>query len=270
MDSARCPRCHGVLGPDPATGGLCPRCLLLLGLGDGGGAADETRLAAPPVPEQCERVRPPADQPRRILALLGRGPHGLVYLAEQDRPPRLVAIKVFDRTVTGQEAAPLLALLDRLITLRHPAIIPAVDAGITADGHPFLVSEFRRGVPLDRFSRRARPEPGRMLSCLAEVADAVRHLQDAGLAHGHLVAENVRMPAGEVESPGVCDAGCSAVAGQPPHPGADSAALVALVRQFAAPLPPAAASLLDQAEALRPSEIAALLRGLARSLQSPA
>jgi serine/threonine protein kinase len=220
----RCPECHASLAPDLATAGLCSRCLLMLGLGFDRAPDATTALPAPPRTTAA----------RRILTLLGVGPHGRLYLAEQERPRRLVAVKVFDRIVeVPGEADRVRALVEQLIALEHPAIVPVVDGGLTEDAHPYLVSEFLRGVTFDQYCRRLRPSRRDLLSGLARVADAVQHAHDAGLAHGHLVGGNILAGAGHSSSLRVCDFGCAALAGERSSAAADVTALVSLMAEHA-------------------------------------
>ena len=94
----------------------------------------------------------------RIVATLGEGGMGTVYVAEQDEPRRKVAIKVLHARSTAALArfkteAEIMARLD------HPGIARVLEAG-EADGQPFLVMEHVDGKTLDRYvktlGRRAR------------------------------------------------------------------------------------------------------------------
>jgi serine/threonine protein kinase len=257
----RCPECHAILAPDLATAGLCSRCLLMLGLGFDRAPDATTALPAPPRTTAA----------RRILTLLGMGPHGRLYLAEQERPRRLLAVKVFDRVVEMRgEADRVRALVEQLIALEHPAIVPVVDGGLTEDAHPYLVSEFLRGVTFDQYCRRLRPSRRDLLSGLARVADAVQHAHDAGLAHGHLVGGNILAGAGHSSSLGVCDFGCVALAGGRPTPAADVAALVSLATQAAGPDCGDIRAVAGGRKAPTAAVLAVALRRLAASGQFPA
>lgn len=94
----------------------------------------------------------------KVEALIGRGAMGTVYLAQDVKLKRPVALKVLlgslARTpsvvkqfhLEAQAAAPL----------RHPAIVRVYSAGME-EGTPYIAMEFVDGEPLDRFMRRKGP-----------------------------------------------------------------------------------------------------------------
>lgn len=86
----------------------------------------------------------------RLLQLLGRGAQGSVFLAEDTRHPRKVALKVLPPW-TGRSVAAGIRRLQRegeaLAKLAHPALCRLIDSGET-DGAPYLVTEFVDGLTL--------------------------------------------------------------------------------------------------------------------------
>src|SRR4051812_23948686 len=95
----------------------------------------------------------------RIVSKIGAGGMGEVYLAEDTRLDRRVAIKVLPEEMSGDE--------DRLrrfeqeakaaSTLNHPNILTVYDFG-EHDGSPFIVTEFLEGEELrDRLDREHIP-----------------------------------------------------------------------------------------------------------------
>src|SRR4051794_33811569 len=142
----------------------------------------------------------------RLIRLLGEGGMGVVYEAEQDRPRRIVALKV----IRPGLASPSLLRRFRhesqiLGRLHHPGIAQVYEAGLADDGQPFFAMEFIRGLPLGEFARlRAQTLPAR-LELLARVCDAVQHAHDQGVLHRDLKPANIMVE--ETGHPKVLDFG---------------------------------------------------------------
>ncbi len=128
----------------------------------------------------------------RLLRPLGRGGMGVVWLAEQAQPQRLVALKL----IAGEAHAIALTRFKReasaLALLAHPGIAQVYEAG-AAEGRPFLAMEYVDGQPLTPaaapLDRRAR------LSLLVRIADAVAHAHARGVIHRDLKPSNILVTA---------------------------------------------------------------------------
>ena len=130
--------------------------------------------------------------PYRLLRLLGAGGMGEVWLAERTDvlQRRQVALKL-PRLLTGRAdlAERLAREREILATLEHPNIARLYDAGLTADGQPYLALEYVEGERIDTYcTRRALDVPAR-LRLFLQVARAVAH------AHAHLVVHRDLKPA---------------------------------------------------------------------------
>ena len=99
----------------------------------------------------------------RILKTLGRGAQGEVFLAEDTRLKRKVAIKTLQLSgrTAEERAAQIKALLEEstiVSQLAHPNIVPLFDAG-EDQGVPYLVFEFVEGRTLQAQIRDMGPLP---------------------------------------------------------------------------------------------------------------
>jgi eukaryotic-like serine/threonine-protein kinase len=92
----------------------------------------------------------------RLLALLGRGGMGEVYLAERDEGTFIqrAALKLIKR---GMDSRAIVRRFVRerqiLSRLEHPGIARLLDGGSAEDGRPFFVLERVEGVPIDEHCR---------------------------------------------------------------------------------------------------------------------
>ena len=133
----------------------------------------------------------------RLLREIGAGGMGSVWLAERtdgliNRP---VALKLPHLVVARRaELAERMAReREILATLDHRNIARLLDAGISAEGQPFLALEYVEGLPIDTYcsgeGTRAPIDLHGRLGLFRQVADAVAY------AHGKLVVHRDLKPA---------------------------------------------------------------------------
>ena len=125
-EPVRCASCGQPRDP-PGPGGLCPVCLLKMG------------MDADPGPDTAGTGTPGAEAaavpgvigPYHLLQLLGEGGMGLVYLAEQREPlVRRVALKLIKPGMDTREVlARFEAERQALALMDHPNIAHVLDAG---------------------------------------------------------------------------------------------------------------------------------------------
>jgi tetratricopeptide (TPR) repeat protein/predicted Ser/Thr protein kinase len=133
--------------------------------------------------------------PYRILEIIGDGGMGVVYLAEQDKPLRKVALKVirpgFLTPATLRRFDYETEVLGRL---DHPGIAKVFGAGTADVGmgpQPYFVMELVHGKRLDEYVREAHPSTALRLTLLIDICNAVHHAHTKGVIHRDLKPGNI-------------------------------------------------------------------------------
>jgi eukaryotic-like serine/threonine-protein kinase len=138
----------------------------------------------------------------KILAIMGRGGMAMVYKARQLRPQRLVAVKVIDRSLTGNREIVARFRQEHVLAARltHPNLVATYHAGQAADC-PYLVMEFVPGDTLDGIVRRHGPLPvAEACEVIRQTALGLQHLHEQGLVHRDVKPSNMMLtPAGRVK-----------------------------------------------------------------------
>jgi tetratricopeptide (TPR) repeat protein len=132
----------------------------------------------------------------RVIEELGSGDAGVVYLAEDLRLHREVAIKV-PRPGPGAEARAADPAFERFrheariaCSLSHPNICTVHD--VSEDGgRPFMVLERLHGSSLDRLLANGPVALRTALDIVADVSDALGALHARGIVHGGVIPANV-------------------------------------------------------------------------------
>ncbi len=136
--------------------------------------------------------------PWRLCRRIGRGGMALVYLAERADGAfgQQAAVKLLGRSVdAAEDAARLAAERQILSSLTHPHIATLIDGGTTADGLPYLVTEFVDGLPLTAHCRAHALSVEARLALFLQVADAVHHAHRKLVVHRDLKPSNVLVDA---------------------------------------------------------------------------
>ena len=154
---------------------------------------------------------------------LARGGFATVWRARQRTLDRPVAVKVDDRALHSEsERRRFLGEAKAAGNLSgHPAIVTVHDAGILADGRPYLVMKLCSGGSLTNWLRvDNRQSVERICSVGARVADALAAAHEAGMLHRDVKPANILIDG--YGNPGLADFGLAA-----PEPGSDSSMTVA-------------------------------------------
>ncbi len=186
---------------------LCPRCGRCY-------SRDEERCEA-----DAQALVPESGVPRIIedkyvvTKLLGRGGMGSVYLANQTRLNRNVAVKVLLSHLVGSSS--MRSRFEReariVARLRHPAIVTIHDFGVLTSGHAYLVMEYLDGDTLRKVILRGAQPLDAALEILTPVGDAIDTAHRAGVVHRDLKPENIMLVA--EGAPRVLDFGLAKMSG---------------------------------------------------------
>src|SRR5688500_1051681 len=133
----------------------------------------------------------------RVERELGAGGMAMVYLAEDVRHHRKVALKVLYpelSAVLGPER--FLKEIELTASLQHPHILPLFDSG-SADGQLFYVMPFVDGETLrGRLDRERQLPVADAVRLATEVADALSYAHGRGVVHRDIKPENVLLQGG--------------------------------------------------------------------------
>jgi non-specific serine/threonine protein kinase/serine/threonine-protein kinase len=160
---------------------------------------DRTTLLDSVEPVQpADQSRPVVGQrigPYKLVALLGEGGMGQVFLAEQIEPIwRRVALKLIRYQLIGGLAEAYFEVeRQALARMDHPSIAKVFDAGRTDEGYTYLVMEFVEGRPLDVWRDEEQPDERERIRAIIALAYGVQHAHQRGIVHRDLKPANIIM-----------------------------------------------------------------------------
>jgi WD40 repeat protein/tRNA A-37 threonylcarbamoyl transferase component Bud32 len=133
----------------------------------------------------------------RIESLLGWGGMSIVYVAEDLRLKRRVALKLLAASLAEDES-----FRDRFLreselaaSIDHPNIVPIYEAGTTEE-HLFIAMRYVEGLDLKERLQHGRLEPADAIGILAQVASALDAAHARGLVHRDVKPSNVLLDTG--------------------------------------------------------------------------
>ena len=129
-----------------------------------------------------------------IIEKLGCGGMGEVYLAEDQRLGRKVAIKFLPAEIASDERARqrLLREAQTAATLDHPNICAIYEVG-QEGGHSFIVLQYIEGETLATKFKHQRPDLRQALAIAAQVADALNEAHARGIIHRDIKPDNIML-----------------------------------------------------------------------------
>lgn len=132
--------------------------------------------------------------PYKIKELLGSGGMGEVYLADDTRLGRNVALKLLASTLLqdSRSRSRFLREARSVATLNHPHICTLYDIG-HQNGIDFLVMEYLEGETLAKRLRRAPLPLDQALHTAIEIADAMDKAHSHGIIHRDLKPGNIML-----------------------------------------------------------------------------
>ena len=150
------------------------------------------------MPELLGRLQSALADRYRLDREIGAGGMATVYLAEDVRHDRKVALKVLRpelAAVIGAER--FLAEIKLTANLQHPHILPLFDSG-EADSYLFYVMPFIAGETLrDRLTREKQLPVADAVRIASEVASALDYAHRHGVVHRDIKPENILLHDGQ-------------------------------------------------------------------------
>jgi predicted Ser/Thr protein kinase len=199
----RCPQCGDKLGAN-APRGVCPKCLIKLGLPSGADVEKTTTpddksgvptsttppgRFVPPEPAELAMQFPQLE----ILTLLGQGGMGAVYKARQKQLDRLVALKILPPEV-GQDPA----FAERftrearsMAKLSHQHVVTLHEFGQTEEGLYYFIMEFVDGTDLRHVIQSGELSPDEALVIVPKICEALHYAHKKGIVHRDIKPENI-------------------------------------------------------------------------------
>ena len=128
-----------------------------------------------------------------ILSLLGAGGMGEVYLAQDTKLDRRIALKILPNDLAGQERVRRFVQEAKAASaLNHPNIITIYEID-EIDSEQFIATEFIEGETLRDRIRRGALSNREALDVAMQVASALSATHDVGIVHRDIKPENIML-----------------------------------------------------------------------------
>lgn len=198
-EKLKCGECGTEL-PSSAAEGLCPRCLVAMGLGLTGVSRpwveNEPRLAAmaATMVRTAARIRYFGDY--ELLEEIARGGMGIVYRARQVSLNRIVAVKVllFGEFSSDDFVRRFRAEAEAAASLCHPNIVAIHEIG-EHEGQHYFSMDYIDGRSLAGLAKTKPLAARQAAACLKTIAAAIQYAHERGILHRDLKPSNVLIDA---------------------------------------------------------------------------
>jgi serine/threonine protein kinase len=149
------------------------------------------------VGDTLERLRLTLAEHYAVSRELGRGGMAIVFLADDVRHDRQVAIKVLLPELAASLGGDRFLREIRVAAkLQHPHILPLFESG-SRDGLLYYVMPFVAGESLrDKLNREKQLDIGEAIRLAGEVADALQYAHEQGVVHRDIKPENIMLSGG--------------------------------------------------------------------------
>ncbi|HEX6101032.1 MAG TPA: protein kinase [Thermoanaerobaculia bacterium] len=130
----------------------------------------------------------------RVLSLIGAGGMGEVYLADDEKLGRRVAIKILPEAVSRDEEAKLRMLREAraVAALDHPNVCTIFEVG-EQEGRPWIAMQFIEGETLFDRMKQSRLSPAECLDVGMQVAAALDEAHSHGVIHRDIKPMNIML-----------------------------------------------------------------------------
>ena len=143
-------------------------------------------------PQMGDETSGLVDARYRLLEKLGEGGMGLVYMAEDTRLDRRVALKLLSAGHDSEQYRSRFYREARSASrLNHPNIATIYDYGTTSDGQPFIVMELVKGTTLASVLREGPLSVTRAIEVVSEIAEALGEAHQRGIIHRDIKPANI-------------------------------------------------------------------------------
>ncbi len=153
----------------------------------------------------------------QLLEIIGQGGMGVVYRALQDRPERIVALKILKHAELPRNTRRFEREIEALAQLQHAGISRLYSVGhlntAAAGRTPFLAMEYIDGLAISEYARKKNLSVREKLRLMIQVCEAIDFAHRRGIIHRDLKPSNILVD--KSGTPRVLDFGLAAMCDSP-------------------------------------------------------